>query len=48
MGQMAMAMGKLGTLEGFLRQVIDYLMSDMCHVILRCHRYIELTDDMHV
>jgi hypothetical protein len=23
-------------------------MSDMCHVILRCHRYIELTDDMHV
>ena len=24
MGQMAMAMGKLGTLEGFLRQVIFY------------------------
>lgn len=25
MGQMAMAMGKLGTLEGFIRQVIFYL-----------------------
>jgi transcription factor TGA len=45
MGQMAMAMGKLGTLEGFLRQVIDYI---WCLTCVMCHRYIELTDDMHV
>ena len=28
MGQMAMAMGKLGTLDGFLRQVIDLFFSN--------------------
>ncbi|KAK6778882.1 hypothetical protein RDI58_025600 [Solanum bulbocastanum] len=30
MGQMAMAMGKLGTLEGFLRQLLEHVASKSC------------------
>lgn len=38
MGQMAMAMGKLGTLEGFLRQVINLLrVHSVIYTVCTCH-----------